>query len=238
MKKKKLWKDIKKCFSHTKGRFISIFALMMLGYFALVGLKVTGPNIRDTGNHYFQDLNLSDITVIGDYGIDKENQKAINQLSGSERIEYGYLKDVEIKDSTDAIRIFSNPDEISKYELIEGRNANKDSEIVLSNTYADKYKIGDTIKFSEKEDASGNYVLKKHSFKIVGFVNSPEFLSSINMGQSSAGAGELKGYAFVKDSVFDLDYYMLARITFKDTKNIDPYTNKYTDCIQNHKSKL
>ena len=63
--------------------------------------------------------------------------------------------------------------------------------------------------FSEKEDASGNYVLKKHSFKIVGFVNSPEFLSSINMGQSSAGAGELKGYAFVKDSVFDLDYYCL-----------------------------
>ena len=238
MKKKKLWKDIKKCFSHTKGRFISIFALMMLGSFALVGLKVTGPNIRDTGNHYFQDLNLSDITVIGDYGIDKENQKAINQLSGSENIEYGYLKDVEIKESTDAIRILSNPDEISKYELIEGRNANKDSEIVLSNTYADKYKIGDTIKFSEKEDASGNYVLKKHSFKIVGFVNSPEFLSSINMGQSSAGAGELKGYAFVKDSVFDSDYYMLARITFKDTRNVDPYTKKYTDCIQNHKSKL
>jgi len=238
MKKKKLWKDIKKCFSHTKGRFISIFALMMLGSFALVGLKVTGPNIRDTGNHYFQDLNLSDITVIGDYGIDKENQKAINQLSGSENIEYGYLKDVEIKESTDAIRILSNPDEISKYELIEGRNANKDSEIVLSNTYADKYKIGDTIKFSEKEDASGNYVLKKHSFKIVGFVNSPEFLSSINMGQSSAGAGELKGYAFVKDSVFDSDYYMLARVTFKDTKNVDPYTKKYTDCIQNHKSKL
>ena len=58
------------------------------------------------------------------------------------------------------------------------------------------------------------------------------------MGQSSAGAGELKGYAFVKDSVFDSDYYMLARVTFKDTKNVDPYTKKYTDCIQNHKSKL
>lgn len=238
MKKKNLWKDIKKCFSHTKGRFISIFALMMLGSFALVGLKVTGPNIRDTGTHYFQDLNLSDITVIGDYGIDKENQKAINQLSNSEKIEYGYLKDVEIKGSTDAIRVLSNPDEISKYELIEGRNAKKDSEIVLSNTYADKYKIGDTIKFVEKEDATGNYVLKKHSFKIVGFVNSPEFLSSINMGQSTAGAGELKGYAFVKNSVFDSDYYMLARITFKDTKDMNPYTDKYTDCIQDHKSKL
>ncbi len=238
MKKKKLWKDIKKCFSHTKGRFISIFALMMLGSFALVGLKVTGPNIRETGSHYFQDLNLSDITVIGDYGIDEENQKTINQLSGTEKVEYGYLKDVEIKNSTDGIRILSNPNEISKYELVDGRNANQESEIVLSNTYADKYKIGDTIEFSEKENASGKYVLKKHSFKIVGFADSPEFLSSINMGQSTSGAGELKGYAFVKDTVFDSDYYMLARMTFKDTKNIDSYTNEYTDLIQNHKSEL
>lgn len=238
MKKKKLWKDIKKCFSRTKGRFISIFALMMLGSFALVGLKVTGPNIRETGIHYFQDLNLSDVTVIGDYGIDEEDQKVINRLSGTERIEYGYLKDVEIKNSTDGIRIFSVPDKISQYELTDGRNAEKDSEIVLSNTYADKYKIGDTIEFTEKEDISGENVLKRHSFKIVGFAKSPEFLSSINMGQSTSGAGELKGYGFVKDTVFDSDYYMMARITFKDTKNVDPYSDEYTDLIQNHKNEL
>lgn len=238
MKKKKLWKDIKKCFSNTKGRFISIFALMMLGSFALVGLKVTGPDIRETGSYYFQDLNLSDITVIGDYGIDEENKKVINQLSGTEKIEYGYLKDVEIKNSTDGIRILSAPNRISKYELVDGKNADKDSEIVLSNTYADKYKIGDTIEFSEKEDNSGKNILKKHSFEIVGFVKSPEFLSSINMGQSTAGTGELKGYAFVKDTVFDSDYYMLARITFIDTKNINPYSSEYTDFIQNHKIEL
>lgn len=88
----------------------------MLGSFALVGLKVTGPDMRETGLHYFEDLNLSDITVIGDYGIDENNQAAINQLSGTSKIEYGYLKDVEIKDTTDSIRLFSNPDTISKYE--------------------------------------------------------------------------------------------------------------------------
>ena len=88
MKKKKLWKDIKKCFLNSKGRFISIFCLMMLGSFALVGLKVTGPDMRETGLHYFEDLNLSDITVIGDYGIDENNQAAINQLSGTSKIEY------------------------------------------------------------------------------------------------------------------------------------------------------
>ena len=238
MKKKKLWKDIKKCFSNSKGRFISIFSLMLLGSFALVGLKVTGPNIRKTGIHYFKDQNLSDITVIGDYGIDEENQKVINHLSGTEKIEYGYLKDVEIKGSTEGLRLFSNPETISNYNLTDGRNARKDNEIVLSDTYANQYKIGDTIQFIEKETITGEKVLKRHSFSVVGFAKSPEFLSSINMGQSTSGSGELKGYGFVNDTVFDADYYMLARMTFKDTKGLNPYSDKYTDVIQKHKNKL
>lgn len=237
MKKKKLWKDIKKCFLNSKGRFISIFCLMMLGSFALVGLKVTGPDMRETGLHYFEDLNLSDITVIGDYGIDENNQATINQLSGTSKIEYGYLKDVEIRDTTDSIRLFSNPDTISKYELTAGKHAEKDDEIVLSDTYKSQYHIGDTLKVTEKESA-GTKVLKKHTFKIVGFAKSPEFLSSINMGQSTSGTGELKGYGFVKKDVFDSDFYMIARMTFRDTQNVNPYSDTYTDLIQTHKNQL
>lgn len=237
MKKRKLWKDIKKCFINSKGRFISIFCLMMLGSFALVGLKVSGPDMRETGLHYFEALNLSDLTVIGNYGIDETNQKAIDQLSGTKKIEYGYLKDVEIKNTTDSIRLFSNPETISKYELTAGKNAEKANEIVLSDTYKDQYKIGDTIKVTEKE-SNGTKVLKKHSFKIVGFAKSPEFLSSINMGQSTSGTGELKGYGFVSSTVFDSDFYMIARITFRDTANVDPYSDEYTDLIQTHKNEL
>lgn len=237
MKKRKLWKDIKKCFMNSKGRFISIFCLMMLGSFALVGLKVSGPDMRETGLHYFEALNLSDLTVIGDYGIDETNQKAIDQLSGTKKIEYGYLKDVEIKNTTDSIRLFSNPETISKYELTAGKNTEKENEIVLSDTYKDQYKIGDTIKVTEKE-SNGIKVLKKHSFKIVGFAKSSEFLSSINMGQSTSGTGELKGYGFVNNAVFDSDFYMIARMTFRDTANVDPYSDEYTDLIQTHTNEL
>ena len=72
-----LFKDIRKCFSKSKGRFISIMCLMALGSFALVGLKVAGPDMRETGRHYFDKFNLADISIIGDYGIDKENQDVI-----------------------------------------------------------------------------------------------------------------------------------------------------------------
>ena len=56
MKKKMLWKDIRKSITKSKGRFFSIMGLMLIGSFALIGLKVTGPDMRITGEHYFDDF--------------------------------------------------------------------------------------------------------------------------------------------------------------------------------------
>lgn len=71
MKKKTLWKDIKRCFLKSKGRFFSIVCLVALGSFALVGLQIAGPDMRKTGENYFNRLHLSDISVIGGYGMMK-----------------------------------------------------------------------------------------------------------------------------------------------------------------------
>ena len=118
MQKKMLWKDIKKCFAKSKGRFISILCLVALGSFALVGLQVAGPDMRKTGEAYFAQLKMADISVIGDYGIDDANVAAIDQVTGAEKIEYGYLKDVVISGTQTSIRVFSETDGISEYELV------------------------------------------------------------------------------------------------------------------------
>lgn len=182
MKKKTLWKDIKKCFLKSKGRFFSILCLVALGSFALVGLKVSGPDMRKTGENYFNSLNLADISIIGDLGIDEQNIEAIIKISGAENIEYGYLKDVVIKNTDDSIRIFSRTNIVSGYEVTEGRLPVAEDEIAIAGFYSDRYSLGNTISFSEKEDVSGETVLKKHDFKITGFVNSSELMSIINMG--------------------------------------------------------
>lgn len=238
MKKKTLWKDIKKCFSKSKGRFISILCLVALGSFALVGLQVAGPDMRKTGEAYFESLKLADVSIIGDYGIDDNNEAAINQASGTDKIEYGYLKDVVIAGTDTSIRVFSETDGISEYELIDGRMPEKEDEIAVASFFSDSYSIGDTIALSEKEDIAGNTVLKHHEPKIVGFVNSSELLSIINMGQSTAGTGELQGYAVVTKQAFDSEVYMIARLSFADTKGVDPYSSEYTDLIGAHKDEL
>lgn len=238
MKKITLGKDIRKSFTNSWGRFFSIFFLMAIGSFALVGLKVAGPDMRETGKNYFDRLNLADLTIISDYGIDSDDQKVINNAEGAEKVEYGYLKDVVIKDTNTSFRIFSKPDKVSKYDLVEGKMPESNDEIAIDNDYRNEYKIGDTIQFSELEDISGNKVLKRHEFKVVGYVKSSEIISSINLGQTTAGTGELKGYGVVNKEVFDSDVYMMARILYTDTVGIDPYSNEYGDLIQNHKEEL
>lgn len=223
--------------THSFGRFFSIFGLMAIGSFALVGLKVTSPDMKETSTHYFEQLHLADLSVISDYGLNKDDQKLLNQTKGIDKIEYGYLKDAVIKDTTKSIRIFSTPHDISKPELVSGMLPSKNDEIAISSNYQEKYAIGDKIVFWEKADSAGNKVLTRHSFKVVGYVNTPEIIST-NMGQTTAGSGKLEGYAFVNSDVFDSDVYMMARITYKDTQGINPYSEEYSDIIQTHKEEL
>lgn len=237
MKKRKLNKDIKKSITHSWGRFISIMFLMLLGSLALVGLSVTGPNMRQTGTNYFKKYNTADITVLSDYGIDKIEQTQIQKASGIKELEYLYLKDVTIENQNDSIRIFSKPETISLYELTSGELPSNNNEIAISDTYNEKYNIGDTIKFTEKL-VNDKETLKVHEFKIVGFVNSSEILSSLNLGQTTVGTGELNGYGVVNKNVFDSDVYMMAKLTFTDTESLNPYSNEYNEKIQKHKDDL
>lgn len=233
--KKMYWKDIKQSFSSSKGRVISIASLMALGSFTLVGLKVTGPDMRTTGERYFKEYNTTDLAVISDYGITSSDQERLDSLKDKARIEYGYLKDVTIKDTTDAVRVFSNSQTISKFEVVSGKLPGKTDEIALTNDYRNRYKIGDEITFTEKAGMDGKDVLKQHSFKVVGFVTSPELISRVNLGSSTAGTGELKAYAVVIPQTFDSSVYMVARIRYNDLKDLSPYSQTYIDKVYQDK---
>lgn len=229
MNKKTYWKDVRTSFSESKGRVISIASLMALGSFALVGLKVTTPNMQETGQHFFAEHKTADLAVISNYGLAQSDQDVLSSLNNEATVEYGYFKDVVIKDSSTAFRIFSKPKELSTYEIAEGRLPENSSEIAISAAYQGQYKIGDTIEFTEKENANGQTVLKRQQFTITGFVNSSEILSRINMGRSTAGSGELQGYAVVTEDTFDSDVYMIARIAYNNLRDLNPYSQSYTD---------
>ena len=236
MKKKTLNKTIFKSFIESKGRFLSIMLLMMLGSMTLVALKVTGPDIDKSANKYYEDYNLSDVNVISDYGIATNDAKEIDQIKNIADVEYGYFSDATIDDTPTSFRIFSNTKNISKFELVSGKFPQKIGDIALTDQYKTKYKIGDKIKFKEKDEDSK--ILKQEDFTVTGFVNSTEIVSKTALGNSSAGSGNLEGYAVVTPDNFDTDVYTIARARFHDVRGLNYTDSEYTRKVDKHQKQL
>lgn len=238
MKKKALNKDIRKSITHSLGRFISIMLLMALGSFALVGLSIAGPDMRKTGENYFKKYNTADITIISDYGIDKTEINQISKAKDIKNIEYIYLIDVTEKNKNTSFRLFSKPKDVSMYELVTGKIPTSDDEIAIDVTNEDNYSIGDYIEFTEKENELSEKTLKREKYKIVGFIKSSEILSTLNRGSTTTGTGSLDSYGIISSNNFDSNVYMMAKITFNDTYNLNPYTDSYNEKVITHKKEL
>ena len=72
-----LYKDAWQSIGRSPGRFIALVLLMLLGTFSFVGLKITGPDMRQTGMNYFNQTHLADMTVTSAYGLNQADQKTI-----------------------------------------------------------------------------------------------------------------------------------------------------------------
>lgn len=238
MVKRILWKDIRQTLSGSIGRFVSIVCLMALGSFALVGLKVAGPDMQATGAEFYGRNNLADVTVVSTYGLSEDDKDVIGRADGVRGIEYGYFKDVVIKGTDSSMRVFSKPEYISTYDVVEGRMPKRQGEIVLDLNQRSAFAVGSTLDVTEKADISGSTVLRHHRFEVVGFVRASEIVSGLNMGQSTSGSGTLTSYAVAMPSEFDSEVMMIARIVYNDTEHLNYWTDDYRDRIQKHKDQL
>lgn len=235
MSKKIYWKDIRHSFSKSKGRFLSIFSLMMIGALTLVGLKITAPNMQRTAQDYINETHLMDLSVIGSYGLSDDDKKELNSLKNTD-VEYGYLTDVTIKNSSKAIRVFSKPDNISKFKVVSGKLPTSSTEIALASSLSSNYKIGDKITFTQKDEEQK--ALKKNTFTITGFVTSSEIWNNTNMGTSTAGSGALTGYAITAKKAFQSEFYTIARLRYTDLEGVDYYSKTYQSRLNTHQKAL
>ena len=235
MKRKIYWKDLLQSFTGSKGRFLSILTLMMLGSLALVGLKVASPNMERTAWTVLKNTNTADVTVIGDYGLDQADQAELQTLSGAD-VEFGYMTDLTLANSEDAIRIFSNTDKISKFQVTEGRLPEKEDELALADFWKDRYQIGQVIYLSQKKGS--NSQLKRDSYTITGFVHSPDIFSKSDMGSSASGNGNLVAYGVVTEENFKSSVYTIARLRFASLTDVNPFSSDYEKKLEEEEETL
>lgn len=235
MKRKTYWKDLLQSFTGSKGRFLSILTLMMLGSLAVVGLKVASPNMERTAWAYLKETNAADMTVIADYGLDQADQEELQTLSGVD-VEFGYMTDLTLANSEDAIRIFSNTDMISKFQVTEGRLPEKEDELALADFWKDRYQIGQVIQLSQKKGS--NSQLKRDSYTITGFIHSPDIFSKTDMGSSASGNGNLAAYGVVTEANFKSSVYTIARLHFASLTDVNPFSSDYEKKLEEEEATL
>ena len=235
MKRKIYWKDLLQSFTGSKGRFLSILTLMMLGSLALVGLKVASPNMERTAWTFLKNTNAADVTIIGDYGLDQADQAELQTLSGAD-VEFGYMTDLTLANSEDAIRIFSNTDKISKFQVSEGRLPEKEDELALADFWKNRYQIGQVVYLSQKKGS--NSQLKRDSYTITGFVHSPDIFSKSDMGSSASGNGNLVAYGVVTEENFKSSVYTIARLRFASLTDVNPFSSDYEKKLEEEEATL
>ena len=232
MNRNTLWKDALSSLNHSWGRFIGITLLMAVSAFTFIGLKMAGPDMKNTAQTYYQEVNLADLTVSSNYGLDKNDTQTIKNQAKKATLDFGYLQDATINNSKTSLRVLSESKNISTSQLISGNFPKKDNQIVLSYLLRNKYHIGEWITLNEHSN------LKNSRFKIVGFIRPSEYTDKSNLGQTNVGTGQLSGVAIVKKSAFKAQSYSIARIRFNKTKELDPYSSTYQKFIDNKKERL
>lgn len=233
MVRKTYWKEFGRAFTQSKGRFFSIFSLMGIGALALIGLKVTTPDMQEAAQTYLTQYQTMDLAIMADYGLSEADVEELMTVEGA-RLELGYLTDRSLADGSEAMRIFSLTDEISQFELLSGKMPEAENEIALSRHLAADYQIGDELILAP----ASTELLKHQTFKVTGFIASSEVWSEKAMGASSVGSGDLTAFAVATQDAFVSDHYLIARLTFDDLENEPFYSSAYQDRLAQHQNRL
>ncbi|WP_439442706.1 FtsX-like permease family protein [Listeria aquatica] len=242
MKKRALWKDIWREIWHSKSRFLSILALIMLGVAFFVGIKATGPDMIETADRYYKENKLADFSIQSTYGLDESDKALLEKTSGIKQIDMGYSADLLLNQDRLAMRIYSydGKKSLNQYEALSGRVPNKSGEIALDATKKmnKKYQIGDTVTFVSGDGSKLKGTLKKDKFKVVGFVRSPMFIEKDSRGTSSVGNGSTDAFAVIPQQDFDSNVYTVANLQFHDMADKKAFSNGYKDAEESNKAKL
>lgn len=232
MKKRALRKDFYMEVKKSLNRFISIFLIVALGVAFYSGIQSAAPDMRYSGDAYFDQHQLMDLKVISTMGLTEGDIEAISQINGVEKAEPGYMTDVLCGEGTDqhALRVESVSPTLNQLTATEGRLPEKSGECFVDIEFLDKsgYQIGDSITFyRETED---DYQLKKKEFTIVGAGSSPLYIS-FNRGNTTLGTGELSGAAYVLPEDFSYEVYTQVYLKVNEAENLTAYTDAYDTLI-------
>ena len=166
------FREIKK----SSGRFVSILFIVALGVAFFSGIRASEPDMRVTGDAYFDQANLMDIKVISTLGLTKDDVKAFEGLDSIEKAEGAYSGDFLNYDGEKqrALHVMSLSEDMNQITVTEGRLPEKSGECLADDEST--YKVGDKIKLTSGTEDPVTDTLTTDELTVVGTGNSPYYI--------------------------------------------------------------
>ena len=232
--RKEFWMEIRK----SKSRFISILLIVALGVAFFSGIQASSPDMRYSGDAYYDESSLMDIKVVGTMGLTSDDVSSIESIDGIESAEGAWSTDVMCGESQKqkVLHIESINDAVNKLDVQEGRLPEKSGEIFLDSTFAsaNEYKVGDKVALREDGDST---LLVTAEYTVVGTGRSPLYIS-FNRGNTTLGTGEVNGFGYVLPEDFDQKIYTQIYVTVHGAKGLTSYTDGYENLIAKIKGRV
>lgn len=216
----------------SKGRFIAIILIVMLGTLLFVGVKTAGPVMQKTMDHYVGTAGLSDLQIVSTGGLTQKDIAQAEKIPDA-KVETGKQIYYSNTGKNEVIQIFSynKNNKQNKLQLTDGKLPEKPNQLVLDEKAEDEgYKIGDIYQIDSDE-------LKEKEYTITGFVRSPLFINNLERGYANVGNGSVDYFVYLPESVFKTDIYSVLYLDFTNAKNLNTYSKAYKDKMEQNQEK-
>ena len=213
------------------GRYMAIFAIVMLGVGLFSGLKATTPAMIETENTYLAQQNFFDFRLLSTIGFTEDDVRELTSLSE--------IADAEGAISVDAIcalgegnesvyKFHTLPERINQIVITAGRMPEETGECVLDDASFGEEAIGTQITVTDNNLEDTLNMFGTRTFTVVGVARSPYYIN-FERGTASIGDGKVSAFVYVPVEAFDCDY--LTEIYVAAKEKYDVYTDEYEDYI-------
>lgn len=194
-----------------------------------------------TADAVYDKENFMDIRVVGTLGLTENDLNAIKEIEGVKEVEGAYTTDfLCLANSSEIVtKVLAMPDTINNVRVSEGRYPEKYNECVVSREFLSEsgFTIGDYVTLQTGTDDSIFDTLASETYQIVGVGSTSYFLNG-DMGTSTIGDGVVDGYIVIPQEAYVTDIYTSIHITVSGAKELDSYSEDYTDLVESVVQKI
>lgn len=233
----------------TKGRFIAILVIIMLGVGFFCGLLALKPAMIKSADEYINGYsNMYDFRLLTTIGFSEDDVEYFRTLDGIVMTEGSYNIDFfadteyassmskdDTHDNEKILKACSITQKINKVKLISGRMPTSAGECLVDASAIGAGAIGTTIKVSSRNDESTKSLFAYDKFTVVGTCCSVNYLNRTR-GTSTLEGGTLDGFVYLTKDAFSSERMTELFVKTDAAGNI--FTDEYDSAIAGYENYL